>query len=106
MGWVIGIVGFFLVFIFFVFVLPGLMHEYGVALANLLLLLVLGGMLFAVSYFIARLCHVAQTPSIVIGAAVPAALGLGRLAWIALGLPTPRRDYNRWREQDHRDFWR
>lgn len=74
-------------------------------LVDLLVYLAGGGALYAVGYFAARLFQASPTSSVVIGLAVPATLGLGRLLWIALGLPTPRRDYNRRRDQDTRAFW-
>lgn len=90
---ILGLVGFILLIAFSRFV------------TNCLMVIVAGGALFAIGYFIARLFDGPQTTSLIIGLVVPAACGLGRLLWLALGLPTPWSDYNRWRDQDHRNYW-
>lgn len=63
-------------------------------------------MLFAVGYFTARLVFdLSEQRSMVVGAALPVVCGAGRLIWLKLRLPTPFSDHDRWRSQDHRDYW-
>lgn len=82
------------------------MQEYAVGLVDFLLLLVGASILFAAGYATARFGHgMSQQHSLFVGMAVPAACAAGRLSWVALGLPTPWSDYERWRDQDHRDYW-
>ncbi len=74
--------------------------------ADLLLHLVGAGVLFTAGFSAARYGFgLAQRWSLLVGMAVPAAYAAGRLSWVALGLPTPWSDYDRWRDQDHRDYW-
>ncbi|GAB2891463.1 hypothetical protein GCM10022245_28280 [Streptomyces mayteni] len=82
------------------------MQKYAVGAVEVLLLLIGAGILFAAGFFTAHLgLGMAEQPSLFVGMAVPAAYAVGRLSWVALGLPTPWSDYERWREQDHRDYW-
>ncbi|EPD62492.1 hypothetical protein [Streptomyces sp. HGB0020] len=82
------------------------MEKYAVGAADVLLLLVGAGILFAAGFFTARYgLGMAVRQSLLVGMVVPAAYAAGRLSWVALGLPTPWSDYERWRDQDHRDYW-
>ncbi|MGW0477106.1 hypothetical protein [Streptomyces coeruleorubidus] len=91
----------------FVFLsLLGAVMGQAVGVISFLLYLVGAGVLFAVGYFTARLVFdLSEQRSIVVGAALPVIYGAGRLIWLKLGLPTPFSDYDRWRSQDHRDYW-
>ncbi|MFK4599677.1 hypothetical protein [Streptomyces pristinaespiralis] len=91
----------------FVFlVLLGAVMGQAVGVVSFLLYLVGAGSLFAVGFFGSRLVFdLSEQQSIVVGAALPVSYGTGRLIWLKLGLPTPYSDYDRWRSQDHRDYW-
>ncbi|MFD5199103.1 hypothetical protein ACFWM7_02830 [Streptomyces sp. NPDC058375] len=71
-----------------------------------LLYLVGAGALFAAGFYTARLVpDLSEQQSLAVGIAVPIAYAAGRLIWVKLGLPTPYSDYDRWRRQEHRDYW-
>jgi hypothetical protein len=91
----------------FVFLtLLGTLMGQAVGVISFLLYLVGAGTLFAVGYFTTRLVFDrSEQQSMIIGAALPVAYGVGRLIWLKLGLPTPYSDYDRWRTQDHRNYW-
>ncbi|MDQ1016604.1 hypothetical protein [Streptomyces afghaniensis] len=79
---------------------------HAVGLISFLLYLVGAGILFAVGYFTSRLVlDLSEQQSMLVGAALPVVYGTGRLVWLKLGLPTPYSDYDRWRSQEHRDYW-
>jgi hypothetical protein len=82
------------------------MQRCAVGAIEVLLLLVGAGLLFAAGFCTARFgLGMAEQPSLIVVIGVPTAYGVGRLCWVALGLPTPWSDYERWRDQDHRDYW-
>lgn len=82
------------------------MQRYAVGAADVLLYLIGAGILLAAGFCTARFgLGMAEQPSLCVGIAVPVAYAVGRLCWVALGLPTPWSDYERWRDQDHRDYW-
>jgi hypothetical protein len=91
----------------FVFLtLLGTLMGHAVGFISFLLYLVGAGILFAVGYFTTRLVFdLSEERSMLVGAALPLAYGAGRLIWLKSGLPTPYSDYDRWRRQDHRDYW-
>ncbi|MEU5575016.1 hypothetical protein [Streptomyces coeruleorubidus] len=77
-----------------------------VGLVSFLLYLVGAGIIFAIGYFTVRqVFDLSEQRSLVVGAALPVVYGASRLIWLKLGLPTPHSDYDRWRRQDHRDYW-
>ncbi len=77
-----------------------------VGVVSSLLYLVGAGLLFAAGFFTARLLlDLSEQQSLAVGIAVPIAYAAGRLIWVKLGLPTPYSDYDRWRRQEHRDYW-
>jgi UDP-N-acetylmuramyl pentapeptide phosphotransferase/UDP-N-acetylglucosamine-1-phosphate transferase len=91
----------------FIFVaLMGVVVQEATSVASCLLYLIGAGTLFAAGFLTARHAFdMAERPSLLIGAAVPLAYAVGRLTWVKLGLPTPWSDYERWRDQDHRNYW-
>ncbi len=81
-------------------------ESYAVRAADFLLAVGGAGILFAAGFATARFGFgTAERQSLFVGLAVPSAYGVLRLAWVGLGLPTPFTDYDRWREEDHRDYW-
>ncbi|MEU0382169.1 hypothetical protein ABZ093_33465 [Streptomyces cyaneofuscatus] len=71
-----------------------------------LLYLVGAGILFAAGFHTARLLlDLSERQSLAVGIAAPIAYAAGRLIWVKLRLPTPCSDYDRWRRQEHRDYW-
>ncbi|MFG2768137.1 hypothetical protein [Streptomyces rubiginosohelvolus] len=71
-----------------------------------LLYFVGAGILFAAGFYTARLLlDLSERQSLAVGIAVPIAYAAGRLIWVKLRLPTPYSDYDRWRRQEHRDYW-
>ncbi|MEU8351485.1 MULTISPECIES: hypothetical protein [unclassified Streptomyces] len=89
----------------FLVLLGAVMGQPG-GVVSFLLYLVGAGILFTVGYFAARLVFgLSEQQCLFAGAALPIAYGAGRLTWLKLGLPTPYSDYERWRSQDHRDYW-
>jgi hypothetical protein len=86
--------------------LMGAVMSHAVDLVSFLLYLVGAGILFGIGYFTTRqVFDLSEQQSLVVGAALPVVYGAGRLIWLKLGLPTPYSDYDRWRRQDHRDYW-
>ncbi|PAZ10840.1 hypothetical protein CLM62_38765 [Streptomyces sp. SA15] len=82
------------------------MESYAVRAADFLLATAGAGVLFAAGFATARFAlGTAERQSLFVGLAVPVAYGVLRLTWVALGLPTPFTDYDRWRDEDHRDYW-
>ena len=80
--------------------------QHAVRAADVLLWLIGAGILFVAGFSTARFgLEIPEQPSLFVGIAIPVAYAIGRLSWVALGLPTPWSDYERWRNEDHRDYW-
>jgi hypothetical protein len=82
------------------------MESYAIRAVDFLLAVVGAGVLLAAGIATARFgLGMAERQSLFVGLAAPLAYGVLRLAWVALGLPTPLTDYDHWRDEDHRDYW-
>ncbi|GCB42795.1 hypothetical protein [Streptomyces sp. NL15-2K] len=82
------------------------MESYVVRAADFLLAVGGAGILLAAGFATARFgLGMVERQSLFVGLAVSVAYGILRLAWVAAGLPTPFTDYDRWRDEDHRDYW-